>query len=121
MKVRRAGLSFFATVALVLASACSSSSSPGNLACTFTLAPQDIPECFAVPNSTATEIASVKSLCEQQQNVVFVTSCPTAGLLGCCTDTSGLAHCNYAVDGGQSASSEQETCVQDNGKWSTTM
>ncbi|MGO9837445.1 MAG: hypothetical protein ACLP1X_24915 [Polyangiaceae bacterium] len=122
MKGHARGLSLFAMLSLALAAACSSSSSLGSLACVFT--DGGPPECFAITYSTEAQMTSAKALCNQQQNVMFVTACPTAGLVGCCTTTSGsvLAECYYAVDGGPSASTTEATCAQQpGGKWSTTM
>jgi len=45
--------------------------------------------------------------------------CPSAGLLGCCTYSSGNTICSYTSDG-VSASTEKSMCTSTGGTWSTT-
>ena len=45
--------------------------------------------------------------------------CPSAGLTGCCTFSSGNTICTYASDG-VSAAMQKATCTSSGGMWSTT-
>jgi hypothetical protein len=45
--------------------------------------------------------------------------CPSAGLTGCCTYSSGNTICTYASDG-VSAAMQKATCMSTGGMWSTT-
>jgi hypothetical protein len=45
--------------------------------------------------------------------------CPSAGLLGCCTYSSGNAICSYVSDG-VPAATEMSDCTSTGGTWSTT-
>jgi hypothetical protein len=46
--------------------------------------------------------------------------CPSAGLTGCCTFSSGNTFCSYSSDG-VSASMEKATCTSGGGTWSTSV
>ena len=48
------------------------------------------------------------------------TSCPTAGLAGCCTVTSGGVSAEACYYMAASASQDQSACTSSGGTWSTT-
>jgi hypothetical protein len=81
--------------------------------------------CQGYKNATAADVATYKAGCTRVGRTV-VPSCPTAGLVGCCTyeapsPTSGqvtIESCSY---NDPNTSGSQMSCAAISGKWSTTM
>jgi hypothetical protein len=74
--------------------------------------------CFVYKHLTAAQQSAASTACTQQHGTA-VTSCPSAGLVGCCTETaSGVTaeSCNYAG----TASDLMTACASASGTWSTT-
>src|ERR1017187_4855343 len=95
---RRACRKVLLPVALALCLGCSSPTPPpsGAVACSFTMG--GVSQCYAYSNLNADEVNNAKIQCDALSGVMFVTSCPTSGLLGCCHEAMAgvtLADCYY--------------------------
>ena len=118
-------------VPVAVATACSSSSSSGggggSIFCSASLAGTQL--CYGYSNLTPDQQNSVNNTCKQSLMGTITTSCPTAGILGCCKFTQGgiqIEECYYsgggeggAGDAGVDTSAYQMACTQNNGTWST--
>jgi hypothetical protein len=119
MKLSALLVSSFLAVSTIVAGCSSSSSSPPGVSCSSSQLGQE--SCFNYSNLNSDQENAVKSICSAINGTV-VSSCPTAGLVGCCkTTASGYTseQCYYADDSGVPASSDQQSCTTGNGTWST--
>jgi hypothetical protein len=108
--------------ALLSLAACGSSTSGSNsLFCSQNMAGSE--SCVAYKGFTSDQQSTLNSECTSASGSV-VSSCPSAGLLGCCTTSvSGYSveECYYGGDSGVglSASQEESSCTMGSGTWST--
>ncbi len=108
--------------ALLSLAACSSGTSGGgsnSLVCSTNTG--GVESCVEYKGFTSDQQSSLNSSCTGS----VVSSCPTAGLLGCCTTTVSsytVESCSYgSTDGGfgLTASDEESSCKTISGTWST--
>jgi hypothetical protein len=74
--------------------------------------------CYVYKNLTSDQESAEQQACKAQSGASVVTSCPSASLVGCCTQTqAGVAveACYYFG----TASTDQQACTQAAGTWST--
>jgi hypothetical protein len=126
MKLSAILLSSF-LVASTLVAGCSSSTSgsggtPGVFCSTSLLGSQ---LCYGYTNLNSDQTNAVTSACTQTLQGKIVSSCPSAGIVGCCKSSQGgynIEECYYADDAGtSSADQDKQACTSSptNGTWST--
>src|SRR5215472_1585488 len=101
-------ISCLLAVPVAVATACSSSSSSGggaggSIFCSATLGGLT-PICFGYSNLNADQQNTVNNECKQSLMGTVTTSCPTAGIIGCCKSTQGgiqTEECYYQSSGGE--------------------
>lgn len=77
--------------------------------------------CYIYSGLNSAQNTAESSACAAETSGAVVSSCPTAGLYGCCTTTTGGfstedCYYQYADGGGPGASSYMSSCT---GTWST--
>jgi hypothetical protein len=86
-----------------------------NVFCSETTA--GVPYCFGYENYPPTLVSGFETTCTTTDKGTVISSCPSAGLVGCCTiqGTNTVVSCDYSG----TASADQGMCTGLSGTWST--
>jgi hypothetical protein len=79
-------------------------------------------DCQIVFPSASVTVSEIENTCRENKGT-SMPSCPTAGLLGCCTiglDMTGTEVCTYSGSALGTAADQQASCTASEGSWSTT-
>jgi hypothetical protein len=95
----------------------SSSGGASSVYCSLTVQGQTA--CIILLNVPSAQVSAEDQACTNQGGTT-VSSCPSSGLVGCCTIVIGGLSTEQCVYFG-TASDEQSSCTQTGGTWSTSM
>lgn len=124
----------FSLIAAIAAVGCGSSSSNNtgstgspSTYCSASIATTQV--CYGYTNLTSQQQSSVDQSCKSSLNGKVVSSCPTDGIIGCCTTKSSYNTevCYYQsssdagtmVDAGTMSNTYKQSCDSQGGTWST--